>query len=181
MLQAVWTVGIVLAVIAAMDRRAWPSLALLALVFVQAAISDVMLRDVLSQLAMRPAIDFAAGVLSLGLVTRERWTLIMPSTFALMMLAHAAFWLARGNGIDLWLPYVHAQNALLVIQLIGLTWPSGGRFVGLVSSRIGDIFAYRRWRNSPLSTAPYEIEGQDNRPANVRSSADVFLSSGARD
>lgn len=180
MLQAVWTVGIVLAVIAAMDRRAWPSLALLALAFVQTAISDVMLREVLSQLAMRPAIDFSAGVLSLGLVTRQRWTFIMPATFALMMLAHAAFWMARGNGIDLWLPYVHAQNALLIVQLIGLAWPSGGRLVGLVSSRISDLLAYRRWRNSPLSTASYEVEGEDDRPAHVRSSADVFLSSGAR-
>lgn len=180
MLQAVWTVGIVLAVIAAMDRCAWPSLALLALVFVQAAISDVMLRDVLSQLAMRAPIDLAAGVLSLGLVTRQRWTLIMPATFSLMMLAHAAFWMARSNGIDLWLPYVHAQNGLLVAQLIGLAWPSGGRLVGLVGSRIGDILAYRRWRNSPLSTAPYEVEGENDRPAHVRSSADVFLSSVTR-
>jgi hypothetical protein len=180
MLQAVWTVGIVLAAIAAMDRRAWPSLALLALVFVQAAISNVMLRDVLSQLAMRPAIDLAAGVLSLGLVTRERWTLIMPAMFALMMLGHAAFWMARGNEIDLWLPYAHSQNALLIVQLIGLAWPSGGRLVGRVGSWIGDLLASRRGRNSPLSAASYEVESENDRPAHVRSSADVFLSSGAR-
>lgn len=91
MLEAVWTVGIVLAAIAAMDRRAWPSLALLALVLVQTAISDAMLRDVIAQLAMRPFVDLAAGVLSLGLVTRERWTRIMPATFSLMLLSHATF------------------------------------------------------------------------------------------
>lgn len=180
MFEAVWTVGIVLTAIAVMDRRAWSSLTLLGLVLVQTAISEAVLSDVLTQLAMRAPIDLAAGVLSLGLVTRERWTLIMPATFSLMMLWHSAYWLARGNGIDLWLPYVHAQNALLIVQLIGLAWPSGGRLVGRVGSQLGDLLAARRGRNSPLSTASYEVESEDDRPAYVRSRIDVFLSSGSR-
>lgn len=139
MLEAVWTVGIVLAAIAAMDRRAWPSLALLALVLVQTAISDALLRDIVAQLAMRPFIDLAAGALSLGLVTRERWTAIMPATFSLMLLCHGAFWFARSLGVDLWLPYVHAQNALLIAQLIGLAWPSGGNLVGIAGAWYRDL------------------------------------------
>lgn len=139
MLEAVWTVGIVLSAIAAMDRRAWPSLALLALVFVQTAISRAMLDDILSQLAMRPFIDLSAGVLSLGFVTRERWTRIMPATFSLMLLCHGAFWFARSLGVDLWLPYVHAQNALLIAQLIGLAWPSGGNLVGIAGAWYRDL------------------------------------------
>lgn len=139
MLQAVWTVGLVLSAIAVMDRRAWPSLALLALVLVQTAIINAMMPDILVQLAMRPLIDFSAGILSLGLVTRERWSLIMPATFSLMLLCHGIFWFARSLGVDLWLPYVHAQNALLIAQLIGLAWPSGGTLVGIAGAWYRDL------------------------------------------
>ena len=166
MLQAVWTVGIVLAAVAVMDRRAWPSLALLALVFIQTAISDAMLPDILSQLAMRPFIDLSAGLLSLGLVTRERWTHIMPATFSLMLLAHGAFWFARSLGIDLWLPYVHAQNALLIAQLIGLAWPSGGTLVGSVGSWYRGVCD--GW-GRPSGMGSGEALGADREPENVSS------------
>lgn len=150
MLQAVWTVGIVLAAVAVMDRRAWPSLALLVLVFVQTAISDAMLTDALSELAMRPFIDLAAGFLSLSLVTHERWTRIMPATFSLMLLSHGAFWFARSIGVDLWLPYVHAQNALLIAQLMALCTPSGGKVVRVASDLLSNLrsmgrVCYSRW------------------------------------
>lgn len=150
MLQAVWTVGLVLSAIAVMDRRAWPSLALLALVLVQTAISDFMVRDILARLTLRPVIDLAAGLLSVGLVTRERWTAIMPAAFSLMLLSHATFWFARSIGFDLWLPFVHSQNALLIAQLMALCVPSGGKVVGVARDLLSNLrsmgrFCYSRW------------------------------------
>lgn len=138
MIQAVWTVGIVLAAIAALDRRAWSSLILIAVVLVQTALAEHILSDRLSQLALRPAVDMCAALLSLSLVTpRERWTLIMPASFSLMMLAHGAFWLSRSLGYDLWLPYVYTQNALWIVQLTGLAWPGGGKAIGCASHYLG--------------------------------------------
>lgn len=145
MLPAVWTVGIVLAVIAAMDRRAWSSLILIAIVLVQTALAELILSDRLSQLAVRPAIDMCAALLSLSLVIpRERWTLIMPATFSLMLLVHGAFWLSRSLGYDFWLPYVYTQNALWIAQLTGLAWPGGGRAFERASSYMGSRLSSRR-------------------------------------
>lgn len=150
MLQAVWTVGIVLAVVAAMDRRAWPSLALLALVFVQTAISKAVISDPVwaltelqAELIVRALIDLCAGFLSLSLVTRHRWTWIMPATFSLMVLWHGLYWFAYSIGTDLWLPYVHSENALLIAQVLGLSWLSGGRIGELVCTWYGDLRS--RW------------------------------------
>ena len=145
MLPAVWTVGIVLVVIAAMDRRAWSSLTLIAIVLVQTALAELIISDRLSQLAVRPAIDMCAALLSLSLVVpRERWTFIMPATFSLMLLVHGAFWLSRSVGYDLWLPYVYTQNALWVVQLTGLAWPGGGKVIGRASSYLGSRVRFRR-------------------------------------
>lgn len=144
MLPAVWTVGIVLAVIAATDRRAWSSLILIVIVLVQTALSENILSDRLSQIAVRPAIDLCGGLLSLSLVVpRERWTFIMPTAFSLMMLAHGAFWFSRSLGYDLWLPYAHTLNALLIAQLTGLAWPGGGRAIERASSYMGSWLSSR--------------------------------------
>lgn len=184
MLQAVWTVGIILAVIAATDRRAWPSLALLALVLVQTAIAEAMLTDRLIEIAMVVPVDLAAGLLSLGLVTRERWTLIMPATFSLMLLGHGGFWLARLSGIDLWLPYVHAQNAILIAQLVGLCWPGGGRLIGIAR----DWFSNLRlsWREpagvgSWKTQRTYRIEGDQKGYRRVDGGASGQLLVSTRD
>lgn len=143
MILAVWTVGIVLAVIAATDRRAWSSLTLIALVLVQTALAETIITDRLTQLSVRPMIDLCVGWISLSLVVpRERWTFIMPATFAIMMLAHGAFWLARSFGYDLWLPYVYTQNALWIAQLAGLAWPGGGKAYGRASSYLGSWMSF---------------------------------------
>lgn len=182
MVEVVWTITLVLAVIAALDRRAWPSLALLVLVIVQTTISEAMLQDRLSELAMLMPIDLVAGLMSLALVDRNRWTKIMPATFALMMLCHAAFWLARFNGIDLWLPYVHAQNAILVAQLMGLAYPGGGRLVGHVRSWLGGIRVGGSGRSFQPSPSKREAKADTkaDRPADVGSGPDLFVSPEAR-
>lgn len=141
MLEAVWIAGIVLAAIAAMDRRAWSSLALLALVLVQTALSDFIIAwpvgalvEIQAELVMRVFIDLCAGFLSLFLVTNQRWTLVMPTTFVLMLVSHATYWICYSVGVDLWLPFVHSQNALLIAQLIGLAWLGGGNLIGIAGA-----------------------------------------------
>ena len=141
MLQAVWTVGIVLAVIAATDRRARPMLALIALVLVQTALCEQMVSDRLTEVAMRIPVDLAGGLLSLNLIRRERWSLMIPAMFCAFLFCHAAFWLARFNGVDIWGIYPHALNALFLLQLASLAWPGGGRLIGRLrdwSSRLVD-------------------------------------------
>lgn len=169
MLQAVWTVGIVLAAIAALDRRAWPSLALLALVFVQTALSRMMidgpfmgLVEIQVELVMRAVIDLCAGFLSLALITRQRWTLVMPTTFILMVLWHGIYWFAYSIGIDLWLPYVHSENALLIAQLLGISWLAGGFIGELVSAWYSNL--RRQWRSATgLVNGPRGIPARNQR------------------
>lgn len=142
MLQAVWTVGIVLAVIAATDRRARPMLALIALVLVQTALCDAMIGDRLTEVAMRAPIDLSAGLLSLNLVRRERWSMAIPAIFCVCLLVHAAFWLSYYNGVDVWYRYAHTLNVLFLLQLACLAWPGGGQLIGRASAYMG------LWRSS---------------------------------
>lgn len=169
MFEAVWTVGIVLAAIAAMDRRAWLSLALLALVFVQTAMSEALIAEpvwILAErqveLVMRFLIDLCAGFLSLFLITRQRWTLIMPATFILMVLGHGTYWISYSVGVNLWLPYVHAENALLVAQLLGISWLSGGHISEFVSTWYSDL---RSWwsRCSGMGVQPNGVPARNQR------------------
>lgn len=142
MLQAVWTVGVVLAVIAATDRRARPMLALIALVLVQTALCDAMIGDRLTEVAMRAPIDLSAGLLSLNLVRRERWSMAIPAIFSVCLLVHAAFWLSYYNGVDVWYDYAHTLNVLFLLQLACLAWPGGGQLIGRASAYMG------LWRSS---------------------------------
>ena len=137
MLQAVWTVGIVLAVIAATDRRARPMLALIALVLVQTALCDALLRDRLVEIAIRAPIDLSAGLLSLNLVRREKWSLAIPAIFSVCLLVHAAFWLSYYNGVDVWYDYAYTLNVLFLLQLACLAWPGGGQLIGRASAYMG--------------------------------------------
>ena len=137
MLQAVWTVGIVLAVIAATDRRARPMLALIALVLVQTALCEALLRDRLVEIAIRAPIDLSAGLLSLNLVQREKWSLAIPAIFSVCLLVHAAFWLSYANGVDVWYDYAYTLNVLFLLQLACLAWPGGGQLIGRASAYMG--------------------------------------------
>lgn len=137
MIQAVWTVGIVLAVIAATDRRARPMLALIALVLVQTALCDALLRDRLVEIAIRAPIDLSAGLLSLNLVRREKWSMAIPAIFSVCLLVHAAFWLSYSNGVDVWYDYAYTLNVLFLLQLACLAWPGGGQLIGRASAYMG--------------------------------------------
>lgn len=126
-----------MAVIAATDRRARPMLALIALVLVQTALCDALLRDRLVEIAIRAPIDLSAGLLSLNLVRREKWSMAIPAIFSVCLLVHAAFWLSYANGVDVWYDYAYTLNVLFLLQLACLAWPGGGQLIGRASAYMG--------------------------------------------
>lgn len=152
MLQAVSIAGIVLMLIGMVDPRARALVALIALVWLETAISSSLLTgDHLwaARWGMRVPIDIVAGFMALTMTLKcemknegpPLWMLAVPACFILMLMAHAAFWMARFNGIDLWGIYPHALNVLFLLQLACLAWPGGGQLIGRLrdwSSRLVD-------------------------------------------
>lgn len=137
MLSAVWIAGVVLAAVAVTDRRARTMLAVLVLALVQTAISDAVLDDRLWEIAMRTPIDAGCCVLAIMLVSKDWMTRAVPALFIAMLLSHAAFWLSRWNGHDVWDTYSNGLNALWLMQLVVLAWPTGGYLIGRAISWIG--------------------------------------------
>lgn len=140
MIAAVSIVGFVLLLIAASDRRARLMAALIALVWLETALVDVVM-GVDSAVIMRGPIDFVGAVMTLGLVTRERWSLAVPALFAAMLACHAGYWLAWHNGYDLWYTYANTLNVLWLCQLAAVAWPPGGNLIGHASAYMGSSFS----------------------------------------
>lgn len=158
MLQAVSIAGIVLMLIGMVDPRARALVALIALVWLETAISSSLLAgDHLwsARWGMRVPIDIVAGFMALQMTlkceTKDEgpplWMLAVPACFILMLMAHAAFWMARFNGVDLWAIYPHTLNVLFLLQLACLAWPGGGQLIGRASAYMG------LWRSSRGSVA----------------------------
>lgn len=138
MLETVSIAGIVLGAFAFMDPRARQMTALIALVWLETVLCDFMLEPTAS-VAMKLPIDLVGGLMATMLITRERWTALVPALFVVMLLSHAAFWLAYFNGLDLWYAYVNALNALFLAQMVAVAWPNGGRMIERFSSWISDL------------------------------------------
>ena len=157
MLQAVSIAGIVLMLIGMADPRARALVALIALVWLETAISSSLLAgDHLwaARWGMRVPIDIVAGFMALQMTlkceTKDEgpplWMLGAVSCFSLMLLAHGAFWMARFNGVDLWAIYPHTLNVLFLLQLACLAWPGGGLLIGRAVSRVrGLVSGWRGW------------------------------------
>lgn len=136
MFEAASILGPCLLAFGLVDTRARLMTLLLVIVWIETALFDVMV-SVDMAVAMKPLIDFVGGIMALGIVTRERWSVMVPALFAVMLLCHSAYWLAWHNGIDLWYVYAHALTALWLMQCAAVAWPSGGRVIGLASAYLG--------------------------------------------
>lgn len=121
------------------NARARPMALILVLVWIEAALFDLMV-SVDMAVAMKPVIDLTGAIMSLGIVTRERWIVMVPGLFAVMLLCHSAYWLAWHNGIDLWYVYAHALTALWLLQCAAVAWPAGRQAIGRASSYMGARF-----------------------------------------
>ncbi len=131
--MAVTVAGLVLAALAACDRRAWPFLGVVALSWGMTSAADHALL-VLAAIWARLIID-ALGVLLAWVVEgRSRpwvwWMGGVRATFALMLLAHSLYWLSRSLGVEMWLVYAHGLNLLSLLQLLFLAGPIGWRLTG---------------------------------------------------
>lgn len=141
--EVVCVVAGFLAVLAVEDRRAWCMLVILGIALAQTAFIDAMVSDRLMALALRIVVDLCCGWLSIQAMDRgQRWTMMIPAIFVLMLLCHSLFWLMRWNGIDIWLPYAHSLNVLFLAHLIACCWPSGGRLIGIAHSWLGGLVAW---------------------------------------
>lgn len=182
MIEFVWTLTIVLGCIAALDRRAWPMLSVIALGVFQMLLSEIVLEDILHEVAMKAPIDFVAGLLALAVVRKERWSLAVPALFAVTLLLHATYWLAYWNGVDLWLWYAHSLNLTFIAQMLAVATPGGGQLVGIVRTWLGATVTRRR--GNPVHVLEAYCEAEDergtNRPPHVRAGSDVFLPPEAR-
>ena len=136
MFEAASTLGLCLLAFGLVDTRARLMTLLLVIVWIETALFDAMV-SVDVAVMMKPLIDFVGGIMALGIVTRERWSVMVPALFAVMLLCHSAYWLAWHNGIDLWYVYAHALTALWLMQCAAVAWPSGGRVIGLASAYLG--------------------------------------------
>lgn len=178
MLEAVSTAGIVLGALALMDPRARSMTALIALVWLETALVDLMLEPTAS-VAMKMPIDFVGGLMATMLITRERWTVMVPALFVVMLLSHATFWLAYFNGLDLWYAYVNALNVLFLAQMVAVAWPIGGRLIERSCSWISDL--RQRWGGAAGLGAHYGVvthgressDGSDGTSLRVAGSADA--------
>ena len=142
MFEAASILGPCLLAFGLVDTRARLMALLLVLVWGETALFDMMASTDMAVI-MKPLIDFVGGIMALGIVTRERWSVMVPALFAVMLLCHSAYWLAWHNGIDLWYVYAHALTALWVIQTACVAWPSGGRLIGIASSYFGPRLSSR--------------------------------------
>ena len=136
MFEAASLLGPCLLALGLVDTRARLMALLLVLVWGETALFDMMASTDMA-VVMKPLIDFVGGIMALGIVTRERWSVMVPALFAVMLLCHSAYWLAWHNGIDLWYIYAHALTALWLLQCAAVAWPSGGRVIGLASAYLG--------------------------------------------
>lgn len=136
MFEAASILGLCLLAFGLVDTRARLMTLLLVIVWIETALFDAMV-SVDMAVMMKPLIDFVGGIMALGIVTRERWSVMVPALFAVMLLCHAAYWLAWHNGIDLWYVYAHALTALWLLQCAAVAWPSGGRVIGVASAYLG--------------------------------------------
>lgn len=136
MLTVVSIAGAAFLALGLWNRRARPMALLLAFVWLEATLIDLV-ASVEVAVALKPAVDFVGGVMALAIITRERWNLMVPALFAVMLLCHSAYWLAWHNGIDLWYVYAHALTALWLLQCAAVASPSGGRVIGLASAYLG--------------------------------------------
>lgn len=152
MFEAASILGPCLLVLALTDTKARLMALLLWLVWGETALFDMMV-SVDVAVMMKPLIDFIGAVMALGIVTRERWSIMVPALFAVMMLCHAAYWLAWHNGIDLWYIYAHALTVLWLLQCAAVAWPAGRQAIGRASSYMGARFSSRRVGYSAFSSA----------------------------
>ena len=143
MFEAASILGPCLLAFGLMDTRARPMTLLLVIVWIETALFDTMV-SVDMAVMMKPLIDFVGGIMALGIVTRERWSVMVPALFSVMLLGHAAYWIAWHNGLNLWYIYAHALTALWLLQCAAVAWPSGGRVIGIASSYMGVRLSARR-------------------------------------
>lgn len=143
------------------NARARPMALILVLVWIEAALFDLMV-SVDMAVAMKPVIDLTGAIMSLGIVTRERWSIMVTALFAAMMLCHGAYWLAWHNGIDLWYVYAHALTALWLLQCAAVAWPAGVKGFDRASTFVGDWFASRRVGCSARSGADLHRADQES-------------------
>ena len=136
MLTVVSIAGAAFLALGLWDKRARPMALLLAFVWLEATLIDFV-ASVDVALALKPVVDFVGGVMALSLITKERWNLMVPALFCVMLLAHSGYWIAWHNGVDLWYAYAHALTALWLLQCAAVAWPSGGRVIGLASAYLG--------------------------------------------
>lgn len=125
------------------DKRARPMALLLAFVWLETTLID-QVASVDVAVALKPVVDFVGGVMALALITRERWNLMVPALFCVMMLAHAGYWIAWHNGIDLWYAYAHALTVFWLLQCAATSWPAGERIHDLASAYTRSRLSSRR-------------------------------------
>lgn len=179
MIEFVWIVTIVLGGVAALDRRAWPMLLVIALSVFQMLLSEALIEDILYEVAMKAPIDLIAGLMALMIITRERWSLMAPALFCVTLLAHAAYWLAYWNGIDLWLWYAHSLNLFFVATMLAVAIPGGGQLVGIARTWLVRLLLERRrtYRLGDGAThATHEALKGLYRQSDVRSGRNLHLS-----
>lgn len=160
MFEAVSIAGLCLLALGLADTRARPMALILALAWLETALFDIM-TTVDMAIAMRPLIDFCAGIMALGVVTRDRWSITVPAVFSVMMLCHAGYWIAWHNGVDLWYAYPHALNALWLLQLAAVAWPAGGEIVQRASSYLGARMP--SWGALDLSRSSRRSDGETEK------------------
>lgn len=136
MLTVVSIAGAAFLALGLWDKRARPMALLLAFVWLEATLIDFV-ASVDVAVALKPVVDFVGGVMALSVITRERWSLMVPALFSVMLLGHAAYWIAWHNGLNLWYIYAHALTALWLLQCAAVAWPSGGRVIGVASAYLG--------------------------------------------
>lgn len=143
MIEAVWIATGVLTGVAMLDKRAWKLLAIMALVVIQTALVEWSVDarfgddERLIEIAMKMPIDGICGWMALCIATRDRWQMAVPALFVVTLLCHAAYWMGRFNGVDLWSVYPHALNVLWIASMVALALPGGGALIGYVVAWAG--------------------------------------------
>lgn len=161
MFEAASLLGPCLLALGLVDTRARLMALLLVLVWGETALFDMMV-SVDMAVMMKPLIDFTGAIMALGIVTRERWSIMVPALFAVMMLCHGAYWLAWHNGVDLWYVYAHALTALWLLQCAAVAWPAGRQAIERASSYMGARLSFRRVGYSARSGADIHRADQES-------------------
>lgn len=152
MIEAVSIAGLCLLALGLADTRARLMALILALAWLETALFDIM-TTVDMAIAMRPLIDFCAGIMALGVMTRDRWSITVPAVFSVMLLCHAGYWMAWHNGVDLWYVYPHALTALWLLQCAAVAWPAGGQLIGISGAWLSRVLD--GWRSNAI-LVPWE-------------------------